>query len=269
MTVPYPYQKDAFGPPILEEDDVDVDEEEEKEEGEGESDLEETEEDALPDPMVAKKLIMTRLEAWVDQLLLHEKLPENFPEGEISEAEHPDFFTLLSSMTCLTEEFRVQARGYRKLQEEVALAGRIVKDAEYDRAHRVAEPTEESDLEKERVSVVKQFLDVHDRLYQTRNEAERRFHQAGRLAHFFGGSSVQKALIDGLQLTLDRFDETLLEFGMRRFCQDGDPFDPTCMKAVDAVHIPKKPAGVVLRVLRSGYFFQNKVIRFADVQVSK
>ncbi len=225
-----------------------------------------------------RNMLLERIDSWVEELmadnpemeLLSEDLPDNIRE--------PDLFSLCSAVTALTEEFRLQTRGYRKLLEDIgSLSGRIDNLSAAGRpAQTAAEATIADDCnvreryrEEAQVELVEHFVEVHDRLFQTTLQIRQRLEAYGILRRLTGDKAVMEALLQGLDFTMQRFDAALAAAGMRRFGLCGDAFDPSTMRAVLVSTAVGGDSGKVTSVLRSGYYRYNQIWRYADVEVSK
>lgn len=71
----------------------------------------------------------------------------------------------------------------------------------------------------------------------------------------------------GLKISKDHFIQILKEAGLEEMDLLNKDFDPMFSEAVDIV--PGKEENKVVEVLRKGYKFEDKIIRIAQVKVSK
>ena len=71
----------------------------------------------------------------------------------------------------------------------------------------------------------------------------------------------------GLKISKDHFMQILKEAGLEEIDLLGKDFDPNFAEAIDIV--PGKEDNKVVEVLRKGYKFEDKIIRVAQVKVSK
>ena len=71
----------------------------------------------------------------------------------------------------------------------------------------------------------------------------------------------------GLKISKDHFMQILKEAGLEEMDLLGKDFDPNFAEAIDI--IPGKEDNKVVKVLRKGYMFEDKIIRVAQVKVSK
>ncbi len=77
------------------------------------------------------------------------------------------------------------------------------------------------------------------------------------------------AWLDGLELGRQRFLALLAEEDIRSIQPLGEPFDPRHHVAVEAVVRGDVPASTVVGVLRRGYHLNGRVLRYAEVVVSR
>jgi molecular chaperone GrpE len=75
-------------------------------------------------------------------------------------------------------------------------------------------------------------------------------------------------LIEGVQLTLKQFLETLSKFGVRPITSVGQPFDPSRHQAVTRTHAPDAPENTVVEEFQKGYLLHERVLRPAMVTVA-
>ena len=71
----------------------------------------------------------------------------------------------------------------------------------------------------------------------------------------------------GLKISKDHFLQILKEVGLEELDILNKDFDPISSEAIDIV--PGKEDNKVVEVLRKGYKFEDKIIRVAQVKVSK
>ncbi|MGH7229709.1 MAG: nucleotide exchange factor GrpE [Nitrospiraceae bacterium] len=75
-------------------------------------------------------------------------------------------------------------------------------------------------------------------------------------------------LIQGVELTLKQFMETLAKFGVRSIASVGQAFDPSRHEAVARVESNTVPAGSVVDEFQRGYYLHDRILRPAMVTVS-
>ena len=239
-----------------------------------------TDEDPEGKKSQIRALLLERLEGWVDELLEGDPPPtdwnaEDLPEG----TGEPDLFSLHLAMTTLTEEFRLQTRGYRKLNEGIADISQMLDNApgQTDQLKQLLNETFGENLKAARqearqegqAELIECFIEIHDRLFQTIQRLYRRLSGCGFISRLTGLRAIMEAVIQGLELAMARFDTVLAECGVRRYGEPGEQFDPKTMRATIIDDSLGKPSRMVTRVIRSGYYRFDKVLRYAEVEVAK
>lgn len=77
------------------------------------------------------------------------------------------------------------------------------------------------------------------------------------------------ALIQGVELSLKLFHDTLAKCGVAQVDPEGTPFDPALHEAMSMLENDEVEPGTVLRVLQKGYTLHGRVVRAAKVMVAK
>jgi len=83
---------------------------------------------------------------------------------------------------------------------------------------------------------------------------------------------MQKAaqpVIDGVELTLKMFNNTLERFGVQQVNPVGEVFNPETQQAISMQEDPNVKPGTVISVLQKGYTLNNRLVRPALVVVAK
>jgi len=118
-----------------------------------------------------------------------------------------------------------------------------------------------------RLELVSEILEVRDRFLRGLEEAERRLRAQRGIRAWLGGGSVLEALVEGNRLALERLDDLLRRLDIHEINCLSESFDPTRMRAVEAVRTAFAPPGTVLEVFRPGYMGNGRVLRYAEVKV--
>jgi len=72
---------------------------------------------------------------------------------------------------------------------------------------------------------------------------------------------------DGLKIVKDDFVKILKELGLEEINVVGKEFDPHQAEAVDVIAGDKD--NIIVEILRKGYMFEGKILRIAQVKVSR
>ena len=84
-----------------------------------------------------------------------------------------------------------------------------------------------------------------------------------------GGGGNGQSLVEGVELVLKAFMDTLQRNGVERVPAKGAPFDPAVHEAVAYVESPSHPAQQVIEEHQAGYRLNDRLLRPAMVTVSK
>jgi len=79
----------------------------------------------------------------------------------------------------------------------------------------------------------------------------------------------QKAVVEGLDLTLKSFADTLIKHKVEAVDPAGEPFDPQLHQAMTMVPNPDLEPNTVMDVFQKGYTLHGRLVRPAMVVVSK
>jgi molecular chaperone GrpE len=230
-----------------------------------------------------------------------EQLPSDEHPTEPGASEGVGLLQLVEEFTALRHDAKLQTKSVRGLAErlEPALAAMqqaaesfsAVEANETEAARRAARP------------LVEALMELDEALARGRaviDAARRRFLEdlTGRVAeeldnHLLGlpawrrwlcaswcrrvrETLVQRAalaqrdvfdsLLEGYDLIVARLQRAMKEAELYRIECAGRPVDPNLMNVVEAVDDPLRPPGIVLDVVRPGYYWKGKVLRFAEVR---
>ncbi|MCB1615422.1 MAG: nucleotide exchange factor GrpE [Pseudomonadales bacterium] len=82
-------------------------------------------------------------------------------------------------------------------------------------------------------------------------------------------NDAMKPVIEGIELTLKSFIDTLSKHGIQQIDPHGEPFDPNFHQAITLVPNPELEPNTVMDVMQKGYVLSGRLIRPAMVVVSK
>jgi molecular chaperone GrpE len=82
------------------------------------------------------------------------------------------------------------------------------------------------------------------------------------------GEKNDAALLQGIEMVLDKFNRTLATAGVKPIESVGKPFDPLLHEALMSRPVEDQEAGVILEEFETGYIYHDRVIRHAKVVVS-
>ena len=217
------------------------------------------------DPETRRRLL-ERVTCWLDDLAQAEPpLPGLAPEIEASSEVAPDLFSFLSQLGALTREVQLHGRAANRLNTDLGAALESLA-ANVSSPEALARKLTEARREA-RLELVSEILEVRDRFLRGLEEAERRLTAQRGIRAWLGGGSVLEALVEGNRLALERLDDLLRRLDIHEINCLSESFDPTRMRAVEAVRTAFAPPGTVLEVFRPGYMGNGRVLRYAEVKV--
>jgi molecular chaperone GrpE len=80
---------------------------------------------------------------------------------------------------------------------------------------------------------------------------------------------TQKAIAEGVQLTLQSFLSVLDKFGLKAINPENEPFNPELHQAMSIQEVPDVAPNTVIAVMQKGYELNGRLVRPAMVMVSK
>jgi molecular chaperone GrpE len=78
-----------------------------------------------------------------------------------------------------------------------------------------------------------------------------------------------EVLLEGMRLTLEKFNSVLSRFGMEDFTPLGDTFDPELHEAITVKDAANVAPNTVIEVHQKGYLLNGRLLRPARVTVSR
>lgn len=83
------------------------------------------------------------------------------------------------------------------------------------------------------------------------------------------GSAEKSPILAGMAMVAKQLNDFLAESGVTPIDATGQPFDPNLHEAIAHEHNPKVPEGHVIRQVRKGFKLKDRLLRPANVIVSK
>lgn len=126
--------------------------------------------------------------------------------------------------------------------------------AEFENYKRLAQRDQREHSRFANESILKELLPIADNLERAiRSSTE---------------SPTPDGLIQGVELTLKQFLETLAKFGVRQVTSVGEAFDPSRHQAVAHVESKDTSENTVVEEYQSGYLLHDRILRAAMVAVA-
>jgi len=83
------------------------------------------------------------------------------------------------------------------------------------------------------------------------------------------GSAENSPILAGMSMVAKQLNDLLAEFGVAPIDAAGQTFDPNLHEAIAQAHDPTVPEGKVIRQVRKGFKLKDRLLRPANVIVSK
>jgi molecular chaperone GrpE len=215
-----------------------------------------------------KQALLSQFSAWLDAA-------GDSPEPPDETAIATDLYSLFVEMAGLRSEVRTESR----LVKEALDQFRGVFDT-----LRTSQATLQLELERARTEARAQaraavrpllldIIDLRDRLLAAQKfSGTQRSGWLDRLLHGKASgreSSGEEAWREGLSLTLRRVDQVLLDRRVIPLRMEGQPFDPRHARVVATSADSAAADGTVIEEVRTGFLWDEQVLRTAEVIVSK
>jgi molecular chaperone GrpE len=216
------------------------------------------------------------------------KVPEEVDEPDTDEALRP----LLKAMVDVYDALALAEREVRRVQKKVLPAlDEMTTDEEEEGAPQPAEEEPEPPLPAQQAVPFwgrwfgRQPAETADELHRQhrlhlrelrqrlaaekheRLALERELHRAGKAAD--GVRRAMESVATGYGMSLQRLERALQQQGLEPIPTVGERFDPERMEVVEVVIDSGKPAGEVVEEVRRGYFWRERVFRYAQVRVAR
>jgi molecular chaperone GrpE len=211
---------------------------------------------------------------------------------------------LIEAFTALRQEIKLQTKSNRGLEDVVheAIAGlneaaeqmRSVDVREADAVARAARPLVEALIELDealerglRAAETAHANVLEDTVRRYEEAAQQRFRQLSfwqrrKARTWFDASTelfreqmtdlhrrIMLPLLEGYQLIYQRLERTLPQLEIQRIPCLGYPVDPTLMTVVELVEDPTVEPETVVQVVRPGYQWAGRLIRYAEVRAAR
>ncbi|KAL9337792.1 hypothetical protein Peur_069561 [Populus x canadensis] len=115
----------------------------------------------------------------------------------------------------------------------------------------------------------KSLLDVADNLGRASSVVKGNFSKIDVSNDTAQVVPLLKTLLEGVEMTEKQLEEVFKKYGVEKFDPTNEPFDPHRHNAIFQVPDASKPPGTVAAVLKAGYMLHDRVIRPAEVGVTR
>ena len=207
------------------------------------------------------------LDDWVEEADAED---EGDAENEGDGKPPVDLSLLFTELAVLRNEVRIEARQFKTALDEMRALTELLRE-QNQRLARDLERAREAAGGSQRQAegrLLLDMLDVRDRVEAA--VAVFRGYRPSFLARFAPAETrLAQGLGAGIDLTLRRLDDLLVERRVRAVDAVGVALDPNCMRAVGVESHAGHFSGEVLREVRRGYVREGELLRPAEVIVNK
>ena len=178
--------------------------------------------------------------------------PEEQHEGDAGRSDVEEIGT--------TESFK---EAFERLEEDVRAAEdkylRALADLDNTRKHLAREKS--NWLRYGHEAIARDLLPILDNL-------ERAVQAAGTLSESGDHEAGMKGLLEGVELTMKQFHDTLQKHGVSPIESRNQPFDPRMHEAVHRLERSDVPPGTIIEEFLKGYMLHDRLLRATKVVVS-
>lgn len=210
-----------------------------------------------------KQALLSRFSAWLETL---EDAPEPPDEG----SETADLYSVFVELAALRSEVRTESRLVKEALEqfrgvfETLQTSHATLQRELDRARAATRDQAQAALRPLLLDVI----DLRDRLgaaLALAGAVRPRWHDRLLRRPPSGGAAWQ----EGLRMTVRRLDQVLLDRRVVAMRLVGRPLDPRLARVIGTSPDASVADGVVIEEVRTGFLWDDQVLRTAEVIVSK
>lgn len=233
---------------------------------------------------------------WLNSLeYLHENILNGGIQMSKKQSNNPYQNEVLKKRKPMKKEGEEVREGEPFLEEELEQEIEDIKEIENEINTDELEEQSVAELSDEVIELKDALKESHNKLLLSHAELEnirRRAKQDVEKAHKYGldnfvkgllpvidslehalenakKAKSEKAMVEGVELTLKNFLDVLEKFGVKQIYPLGKPFDPQFHEAMTMVEDPKAKPNTVVEVFQRGYELNGRLVRPARVVVSK
>jgi molecular chaperone GrpE len=207
----------------------------------------------------AKETLIAQFRAYLEEI---DDAPEPTPED--------DAFSLFAELAALKNEVKREARQVKEALDQFRSVFDTLQVSN-QALNRELESRRAMEKELRQTTLrplLLQLLELRDRL-EAGHELSAPANRSPLLRAFRKHSRRVDALREGLEMTLRRLDRILGEYQVRSVEVMNKPLDANTMRVVEVERRPDQPHGTVTSELRRGFFWENELLRVAEVKVNK
>lgn len=201
----------------------------------------------------------------------HHFLEQDMP-SQLELQNQPDLHTLLSEITGLKTEVKAEARQYKNTLDTLSSALDTVQEDNKTLISELALYKER--LEQQKIDIMKGLLLDMVELYDRLNAGVKTLDHYRPVSTLFKKSRPKdirfiERFKQGQGMSIKRLEQCLQSYQVQMIDCVGKAFDPKTMSALETGYDSTYENGIVLEELRTGFIFNDQVLRLADVKVNK
>ncbi|KAG0465928.1 hypothetical protein HPP92_020092 [Vanilla planifolia] len=158
---------------------------------------------------------------------------------------------------------KLKQKEIEKLQDKVLRTYAELENV-LERTKREVENTKKYGVQ----NFAKSLLDVADNLGRASNVVKENFSKIDQ-DNDSDGVMLLKSLLEGVEMTEKQLAEVFRKFAIEKYDPLNEKFDPNRHNAIYEIPDSSKPPGTVASVMKMGYLLHDRVIRPAEVGVTK
>lgn len=162
------------------------------------------------------------------------------------------------------ELLKLKHKEIEKMQDKVLRSYAEMENV-MDRTRREAENSKKFAIQ----SFAKSLLDVADNLERASSVVKESFAKIDKSKDSSEATPLLKSLLEGVEMTEKQLSKVFKKYGMEKYDPTNEPFDPHRHNAAFELPDASKPPGTVAVVLKPGYLLYDRVIRPAEVGVTR
>jgi len=192
--------------------------------------------------------------------------------GQFELQNPPDLHSLLSELTSLKTEVKVEARQYKNTLDLLSSGLETLQEDNKTLSTELA--LYQQRLEQQKKDITKNMLlemvDIYDRL----NTGVKTLEHYRPISGLFKKSREKDVRFierykQGQLMSIKRFEQYLQSYQVQMIDCIRKKFDPKTMSALETGYDLQVENGMVLEELRTGFLFDDQVLRLAEVKVNK
>ncbi|XP_010270075.1 PREDICTED: uncharacterized protein LOC104606523 isoform X1 [Nelumbo nucifera] len=184
--------------------------------------------------------------------------------SDSDDEKEPSFDDLVKLVAEKEEQLKAKHKEIEKMQDKVLRTYAEMENV-MDRTKREAENSKKFSIQ----SFAKSLLDVADNLGRASSVVKDSFSKIDASKDTVGAVPLLKTLLEGVEMTDKQLVEVFRKFGVEKFDSMNEQLDPHRHNAVFQIPDSSKPPGTVAAVLKPGYMLYDRVIRPAEVGVTR